>query len=175
MSNFIQSFSLATTMKLAIIAVLIGSVAAFVPARNRPDSVQLRAFAVDLGAPAPRGLFDPLFRQDGAETLDRRPDVLRDGGVDADWGDDFEEEIALQKQAAAVPGIDQLFRSVARPSDFFPLLVLAMKVVSSIGSMKKRNKNCQVIRRRGRVYVINKSNPRLKVRQGRAKMKKHQK
>ena len=47
-----------------------------------------------------------------------------------------------------------------------------MKVVSSIGSLKKRSKDCQVVKRRGRIYVICKGDPRLKVRQGRAKMKR---
>lgn len=47
-----------------------------------------------------------------------------------------------------------------------------MKVVSSIGSLKERNKKCQVVRRRGRLYVICKTDPRLKVRQGGAKMKR---
>ena len=41
-----------------------------------------------------------------------------------------------------------------------------MKVVSSIGSMKKRHPDCQVVKRRGRIYVICKSDPRFKVRQG---------
>ncbi|MBP6986133.1 MAG: type B 50S ribosomal protein L36 [Alphaproteobacteria bacterium] len=41
-----------------------------------------------------------------------------------------------------------------------------MKVVSSLKSMKTRDKNCRVIRRRGRLYVINKKNPRFKARQG---------
>ena len=41
-----------------------------------------------------------------------------------------------------------------------------MKVVSSIGSLKNRSKDCQVVRRRGRLYVISKTDPRLKVRQG---------
>lgn len=48
---------------------------------------------------------------------------------------------------------------------------LNMKVVSSIGALKKRSKTCQVIRRRGRYYVIDKKNPRNKARQGGAKMK----
>ena len=47
-----------------------------------------------------------------------------------------------------------------------------MKVVSSIGTLKNRSKDCQIVRRRGRIYVICKSDPRLKVRQGRAKMKR---
>lgn len=41
-----------------------------------------------------------------------------------------------------------------------------MKVLSSLKSFKKRDKNCRVIRRKGRVYVINKTNPRFKARQG---------
>ena len=41
-----------------------------------------------------------------------------------------------------------------------------MKVVSSIKSLKRRHPNCQVVRRRGRVYVICKTNPRYKARQG---------
>ncbi len=41
-----------------------------------------------------------------------------------------------------------------------------MKVVNSLKSAKKRDKNCRVVRRRGRVYVINKRNRRFKARQG---------
>ncbi|MBC27808.1 MAG: 50S ribosomal protein L36 [Rhodospirillaceae bacterium] len=41
-----------------------------------------------------------------------------------------------------------------------------MKVVNSLKSMKNRHKDCRVVRRRGRVYVINKTNPRFKARQG---------
>lgn len=41
-----------------------------------------------------------------------------------------------------------------------------MKVRNSLRSLKKRDKDCRVIRRKGRVYVINKSKPRFKARQG---------
>jgi large subunit ribosomal protein L36 len=41
-----------------------------------------------------------------------------------------------------------------------------MKVVNSLKTAKKRDKNCRVVRRRGRIYVINKKNPRFKARQG---------
>lgn len=41
-----------------------------------------------------------------------------------------------------------------------------MKVLSSLKSAKTRDKNCQVIKRKGRIYVINKKNPRFKARQG---------
>jgi large subunit ribosomal protein L36 len=35
-----------------------------------------------------------------------------------------------------------------------------MKVVNSLKSLKKRDKNCHIVRRKGRVYVINKVHPR---------------
>jgi len=41
-----------------------------------------------------------------------------------------------------------------------------MKVRSSLKSLKSRHRDCQVVRRRGRVYVINKKDPRMKARQG---------
>jgi large subunit ribosomal protein L36 len=42
----------------------------------------------------------------------------------------------------------------------------AMKVVNSLKTLKTRDRHCRVVRRKGRVYVINKMNPRYKVRQG---------
>lgn len=41
-----------------------------------------------------------------------------------------------------------------------------MKIKNSLKSLKKRHRDCRVIRRRGRVYVINKTNRRFKARQG---------
>ncbi len=41
-----------------------------------------------------------------------------------------------------------------------------MKVVTSRKTTKKRHRDCRVVRRKGRVYVINKRNPRFKARQG---------
>jgi large subunit ribosomal protein L36 len=41
-----------------------------------------------------------------------------------------------------------------------------MKVVNSLKSIKNRHKDCRIVRRKGRVYVINKTNPRFKARQG---------
>jgi len=41
-----------------------------------------------------------------------------------------------------------------------------VKIRNSLKSAKKRDKNCRIVRRKGRVYVINKTNPRMKTRQG---------
>ena len=41
-----------------------------------------------------------------------------------------------------------------------------MKVRNSLRALKTRHRDCQVVRRKGRIYVINKSNPRFKARQG---------
>jgi large subunit ribosomal protein L36 len=40
-----------------------------------------------------------------------------------------------------------------------------MKVLSSLKSAKQRHRDCKVVRRRGKVFVICKSNPRFKARQ----------
>lgn len=40
-----------------------------------------------------------------------------------------------------------------------------MKVVHSLKTIRKRHRASRVVRRRGRVYVINKRNPRFKARQ----------
>ncbi|CUU23233.1 50S ribosomal protein L36 [Duffyella gerundensis] len=44
-----------------------------------------------------------------------------------------------------------------------------MQVLSSLRSAKARHKDCKVVRRRGRIYVICKTNPRFKAVQGRKK------
>ena len=41
-----------------------------------------------------------------------------------------------------------------------------MKVVRSLKTLKNRHKDCRLVRRRGRVYVINKTQRRFKARQG---------
>jgi len=43
---------------------------------------------------------------------------------------------------------------------------IKMKVVSSLKTLKARDRHCQIVKRRGRLYVINKRNPRFKARQG---------
>ncbi|MGI9383827.1 MAG: type B 50S ribosomal protein L36 [Methyloligellaceae bacterium] len=41
-----------------------------------------------------------------------------------------------------------------------------MKVRNSLRSLRRRHRDNRVVRRRGRVYVINKTNRRFKARQG---------
>lgn len=41
-----------------------------------------------------------------------------------------------------------------------------MKVKNSLRSLKLRHRDCQIVRRKGRVYVINKTQKRFKARQG---------
>ena len=43
--------------------------------------------------------------------------------------------------------------------------VSPMKVLSSLKSAKSRHRDCKIVRRRGKVFVICKSNPRFKARQ----------
>lgn len=65
-------------------------------------------------------------------------------------------------------------RAAPEQGESFPLTGVAagifflrfMKVVSSIKSAKMRHPACQVVRRKGKIYVINKVEPRYKARQG---------
>lgn len=41
-----------------------------------------------------------------------------------------------------------------------------MRIRNSLKSAKLRDKDCIIVRRHGRVFVINKKNPRFKARQG---------
>lgn len=65
-------------------------------------------------------------------------------------------------RAAATPGISFPLTGAGRGRFFCSF----MKVVSSIKSAKLRHPDCQVVRRKGRIYVINKTDPRYKARQG---------
>jgi large subunit ribosomal protein L36 len=52
------------------------------------------------------------------------------------------------------------------PAINFSIAGYPMKIVNSLKSLKGRHRDNRVIRRRGRVYVINKTNRRFKARQG---------
>lgn len=41
-----------------------------------------------------------------------------------------------------------------------------MKIASSLKTLKKRDKNCRVVKRHGNIIVINKKNKRFKAKQG---------
>jgi large subunit ribosomal protein L36 len=51
-------------------------------------------------------------------------------------------------------------------SVLFCLRTTTMKVRSSLKSLKGRHRDCKVVRRKGVVYVINKTDPRFKAKQG---------
>ena len=52
-----------------------------------------------------------------------------------------------------------------RESRTLPGLTI-MKIASSLKSLKKRDLNSKLVKRRGKLYVINKKNPKFKARQG---------
>lgn len=41
-----------------------------------------------------------------------------------------------------------------------------MKIKNSLKSLRLRHRDNRLVRRKGRVYIINKTNPRFKARQG---------
>jgi large subunit ribosomal protein L36 len=67
-------------------------------------------------------------------------------------------KLAIRSPDLTSPGSLRILRPSPRGT--------GMKVVNSLKSLKKRDKNCRIVRRKGRVYVINKAHPRFKARQG---------
>ena len=45
-------------------------------------------------------------------------------------------------------------------------LVIGMKIRNSLKSLRKRHRDNRLVRRKGRVYIINKTQRRFKARQG---------
>jgi large subunit ribosomal protein L36 len=54
----------------------------------------------------------------------------------------------------------------ARPRTTTKKTEIVMKVRNSLKSLRGRHRNNRIVRRKGRVYVINKTNRRFKARQG---------
>lgn len=140
-------------MKFVIAAALIGAVAAFAPAQKGKVSTRLHASAVVAAQPPP-GFWK-----------------IADLDVVEETNLNFQHNPGMALAADAI--IDDLGSAVDRA--FSPAHIFAQNVVSSLKTLKKRSRTCQIVRRRGRLYVIDKKNPRNKARQGGAKMKKHQK
>ncbi len=98
-----------------------------------------------------------LFRRDLCSDPAEGPPIMRAANLDG--RDDFR---LSARPAAALSG---------RPSLFLYQIetkrqARAMKIRNSLKSLKSRHRDCRVIRRRGRTYVINKTNRRFKARQG---------
>ena len=73
-------------------------------------------------------------------------------------------ELNLNKFARVILDLDQNELLLYQIKKLFIRAI--MKVVSSLKTLKVRDRNSQIVKRRGRLYVINKKNPRFKARQG---------
>ena len=56
--------------------------------------------------------------------------------------------------------------ALARDGKPYKATVKTMKVRSSLKSLKSRHRDCKLVRRKGVLYVINKTDPRFKAKQG---------
>ena len=72
--------------------------------------------------------------------------------------------LSLNKSANIILDLDQSELILYQSTRLIYRLI--MKVVSSLKTLKVRDRNSQIVKRRGRLYVINKRNPRFKARQG---------
>jgi large subunit ribosomal protein L36 len=71
---------------------------------------------------------------------------------------------AAPAHPARAPALTQAHSAIISPARFS--VQALMKVRSSLRSLKTRHRACKIVRRKGRVYVINKVAPRYKAKQG---------
>ncbi len=76
------------------------------------------------------------------------------------------DDVDFRLADRVTPALLEITRSAAAGFLFENTKVTTMKVRSSLRSLKSRHRDCQVVRRRGKVYVINKTDPRFKARAG---------
>ena len=62
--------------------------------------------------------------------------------------------------------LDLIISVVKQVSLWLLLRVWCMKVKASLKTLRLRDKNCQLVKRKGRLYIINKKNPKFKAKQG---------
>jgi large subunit ribosomal protein L36 len=84
----------------------------------------------------------------------RRPEVPPDALATVD----AHAPLLYTPRSAAGPPTAFLFQTAFRTP--------TMKVRSSLKSLKGRHRDCKVVRRKGVVFVINKTDPRFKAKQG---------
>lgn len=100
--------------------------------------------------------------------------ALSDGWAYSSAGEHF---VDIEGVTGSIPVTPTIHSALAEPrhvatateasGPLAPLkLERAMKVKNSLRSLKQRHRDCRVVRRKGRVYVINKTQPRFKARQG---------
>ncbi len=72
--------------------------------------------------------------------------------------------VLLIRTASETP---RMFRPpYARPNLSAEVTETVMKVRSSLKSLKGRHRDCKMVRRKGVIYIINKTDPRFKAKQG---------
>lgn len=84
--------------------------------------------------------------------------------------------ISLPNRIRTIPGNKKplITKAVQHVSRNVLVILLAlsevkMQVLNSLRSAKQRHPDCQIVKRKGRLYVICKTNPRFKAVQGRKK------
>ncbi|MBB4076241.1 ribosomal protein L36 [Bartonella fuyuanensis] len=74
--------------------------------------------------------------------------------------------MVLSESCVGIPNIIALFFRICDIVLSKLLTVKMMKIKNSLKALKGRHRNNRLVRRKGRVYILNKTNPRFRARQG---------
>ena len=109
------------------------------------------------------GIKDEEYKELGVSILRDEKEIITNADIIAQLA-------LLDDDKSSLLKVNQTFIGVLNPydnKDKISNLVKKniMKIKSSLKSLKKRDLNSKLVRRRGRVYIINKTNPKFKARQ----------
>ena len=109
------------------------------------------------------GFKDSDYKELGVEISTNKSEVLNSADIVIQLGLLSDENLSNLKENQTLVGVFNPFANKEKIENLAKKNI--MKIKSSLKSLKKRDLNSKLVRRRGRVYIINKTNPKFKARQ----------
>ena len=109
------------------------------------------------------GFKDSDFKELGVNISNDESEILKNADIIIQLGLLSDENLSNLKEKQTLVGVFNPYNNKEKIESLSKKNI--MKIKSSLKSLKKRDLNSKLVRRRGRVYIINKTNPKFKARQ----------
>ena len=109
------------------------------------------------------GFENEEYRELGVLILKDEKEIINNADIIVQVGLLSADKSSLLKENQTFIGVLNPYENKDKINDLVKKKI--MKIKSSLKSLKKRDLNSKLVRRRGRVYIINKTNPKFKARQ----------
>ena len=109
------------------------------------------------------GFKDSDYKELGVKISNNEAEILKNADIIIQLGLLSDENLSNLKESQTLIGVFNPYTNKEKIENLSKKNI--MKIKSSLKSLKKRDLNSKLVRRRGRVYIINKTNPKFKARQ----------